>query len=64
MVDGYFLVHFSTEEDYNHALFEGPWMIVDHYLIVQRWRPFFLQEAETIGKVAIWIRIPKLPLEL
>lgn len=64
MAEGYFLVHFSAMEDYNHALFEGPWMVVDHYLIVQRWRPMFLQNAELSMKVAVWVRIPHLPLEL
>ncbi|RYR12122.1 hypothetical protein Ahy_B04g069663 isoform A [Arachis hypogaea] len=31
----YFLVHFSYEKDYSHALLDGPWMIAGHYLIVQ-----------------------------
>lgn len=64
MVDGFFLVYFSSDQDYNYALFEGPWLIQDHYLIVQRWRPFFLQSAEISSRVAFWLRIPKLPLEL
>ncbi|RYQ87684.1 hypothetical protein Ahy_B09g095213 [Arachis hypogaea] len=45
----YFLVHFSDEEDYTHALMEGPWMIAGHYLIVQRWRPFFLADSTEEG---------------
>lgn len=64
MADGYYLVYFATEEDYNFALFEGPWMIADHYLIVQRWQSFFLQSTEISNKIAVWLRIPKLPLEL
>lgn len=64
MADGYFLVYFSSEMDYNHALYEGPWVVQDHYLIVQRWRPFFLQSAERESKVAVWLKIPKLPFEL
>ncbi|CAJ2655371.1 unnamed protein product [Trifolium pratense] len=64
MEDGYFLVYFSTEADYIHALYEGPWMLADHYLLVQRWRKMFLQSAATMKKVAVWIRIPRLPLEL
>lgn len=39
-------------------------MIQDHYLLVQRWRPFFLQDAEVSSKVVVWLKIPKLPLEL
>ncbi|RYR20560.1 hypothetical protein Ahy_B03g065740 [Arachis hypogaea] len=37
LVGGYFLVKFSSQEDYSHALFEGPWMITDHYLLIQRY---------------------------
>jgi hypothetical protein len=32
MHDGYYQVIFNNEEDYKHALFEGPWMVADHVL--------------------------------
>jgi hypothetical protein len=64
MHDGYYQVIFSNEEDYKHALFEGPWMVADHVFIVQRWRPLFLLNAEASHKVAIWVRISRLPIEL
>ncbi|KAK7243905.1 hypothetical protein RIF29_38718 [Crotalaria pallida] len=64
MPKDYFLVHFSSEEDYNHALFEGPWKVADHYLIVQRWRPFFMSTEQTVRKIAVWVRLPNLPIEL
>ncbi|RYR35448.1 hypothetical protein Ahy_A10g050593 [Arachis hypogaea] len=32
----FFLVHFGNEGDYKHALFEGSWQVVDHYLRVPR----------------------------
>ncbi|XP_016168984.1 uncharacterized protein LOC107611585 [Arachis ipaensis] len=60
----YFLVHFSDEDDYSHALTGGPWMVAGHYLIVQRWRPFFLESEKAVRKIAAWIRIPDLPIEL
>ncbi|KAJ1439579.1 hypothetical protein SESBI_02525 [Sesbania bispinosa] len=28
--EDFFFVRFPDEEDYKHALFEGPWLIVDH----------------------------------
>lgn len=62
--DDYFVVHFQQEDDYKFALFEGPWMIHDHYLIVERWRPFFKCGAEKVGKLAVWVRIPNIPIEL
>ncbi|XP_016178548.1 uncharacterized protein LOC107621002 [Arachis ipaensis] len=35
-----------------------------HYLIVQRWRPFFLTSEHRVRKIAAWVRIPNLPIEL
>ncbi|XP_072074324.1 uncharacterized protein [Arachis hypogaea] len=39
-------------------------MVAGHYLIVQRWRPFFLSSEQHVKKIAAWIRIPNLPIEL
>ncbi|XP_016164986.1 uncharacterized protein LOC107607562 [Arachis ipaensis] len=61
---GYFLIRFSDQGDYAHAFFEGPWMIVDHYLLIQRWRPLFIPKENEVQKVAVWVRIPNLPTEL
>nr|KYP69677.1 hypothetical protein KK1_008877 [Cajanus cajan] len=60
----YFLVQFLAEEDYRHAIYEGPWMIADHYILVQRWKPFFTVTTTQTKMVAAWIRIPGLPIEL
>lgn len=64
MPRGYYAVQFVELADYNHALFEGPWMIADHYILVQRWRRNFLRSARLEHKVAVWVRVPELPLEL
>jgi len=32
----YYQFLFTSNEDYNHALMEGHWMVVDHYILVQR----------------------------
>lgn len=64
MPDGFFLVHFTVEEYYSEALYEDPWMIAGHYLIVQRWLPMFLQNAQSVKKITVRIQIPRLPLEL
>ena len=48
LTNDFYLVRFAEEEDYNFALFEGPWMIADHYLLVQRWRPLFKPKDETV----------------
>lgn len=38
-------------------------MIYDHYLTVQPWVPKFRPDKTSIDKVAVWIRVPRLPLE-
>ncbi|XP_061350081.1 uncharacterized protein LOC133295288 [Gastrolobium bilobum] len=42
----------------------GPWVVTQHYLVVQRWRPLFDPYKEEVRKLAIWLRIPSLPIEL
>ncbi|KAJ1436414.1 Zinc finger, CCHC-type [Sesbania bispinosa] len=61
--DEFFMVRFSDEGDYKHALYEGPWLIADHYLLVQRWRPLFTPKDYEVKKIAVWVRIPHLPVE-
>ncbi|KAF7827296.1 uncharacterized protein G2W53_018460 [Senna tora] len=62
--NGYFACSFNNQEDYLHAFQGGPWMIADHYLIVQRWRPNFDPFDENdVTRIAVWVRIPNLPLE-
>ncbi|CAI0380090.1 unnamed protein product [Linum tenue] len=36
-----FLVKLGNEQDYFRALTDGPWVIFDHYLVVQQWTPNF-----------------------
>ncbi|XP_019184629.1 PREDICTED: uncharacterized protein LOC109179582 [Ipomoea nil] len=60
---GYFIVRFGAVEDLEHAMFEGPWMIMDHYLIVKPWVPDFDPFSDVTEKVLVWIRIPCLPAE-
>ncbi|KAI9085500.1 hypothetical protein K1719_032567 [Acacia pycnantha] len=60
----YYIVSFSSKEDRDYALYEGPWMLDDHYLLVQRWRPNFNPwRADRQRRIAVWVRIPYLPLE-
>lgn len=63
MTNDFYMVQLSSMEDYRHALFEGPWKVADHYLIVQRWRPFFSIIVSISQRVVVCIRIPKLPVE-
>ncbi|KAF7844994.1 uncharacterized protein G2W53_001899 [Senna tora] len=59
----YFLAKFDTYSDQDFALTGGPWIILDHYLIVRPWTSLFNPE-ETIQKLAAWVHLPDLPIEL
>ncbi|XP_019189026.1 PREDICTED: uncharacterized protein LOC109183401 [Ipomoea nil] len=61
--NGYFIVRFGAVEDLEFAMFEGPWMVLDHYLIVKPWVPDFDPFSDVTEKVLVWIRIPCLPTE-
>ncbi|KAI9120384.1 hypothetical protein K1719_007417 [Acacia pycnantha] len=45
-------------------LFDGPWLIQGHYLEVQRWSPNFIPYCNKVKKVAIWVRVPTLPMHV
>ncbi|CAN1325888.1 hypothetical protein LINPERPRIM_LOCUS33641 [Linum perenne] len=60
---GYFVVKFQTTEDYDRAMFGGPWMVAYHYVVIETWRPYFRPEESSLSKLRVWVRLPGLPLE-
>ena len=61
--NGFFVVNFQAMDDYFFALEGGPWVIQNHYLAVQTWKRNFNPWKETIQKLAVWVRLPGLPVE-
>jgi hypothetical protein len=59
----FFLAKFANEVDKEYALYNGPWMIADHYLTVRTWHPNFDPYEAKIDKVAVWVRLPDLAME-
>ncbi|KAJ1443237.1 Zinc finger, CCHC-type [Sesbania bispinosa] len=59
----YFLINFNNSDDLDDVFERGPWMIQDHYLVIQKWRPEFFPFEDDLKNVAVWIRIPCLPVE-
>ncbi|CAN1805117.1 hypothetical protein LINPERHAP1_LOCUS24142 [Linum perenne] len=57
-----FLVKFGNDQDYFRALTGGPWMILEHYLIVQQWDPTFRVSDKLPAKMVVWVRFPHLPI--
>ncbi|KAG8371590.1 hypothetical protein BUALT_Bualt13G0103800 [Buddleja alternifolia] len=62
--NGYYIVRFYTKEDYDHVMQGGPWLIMGHYLMVQKWKPYFWPATATIKTTLAWVRFPKLPVKL
>ncbi|KAJ1432901.1 hypothetical protein SESBI_06444 [Sesbania bispinosa] len=59
----YFFIRLSDVCNVAHALGGGPWIISGHYLVMQRWQPEFNPFTDELKRVAVWIRIPGLPIE-
>ncbi|CAN1160036.1 hypothetical protein LINPERHAP2_LOCUS23068 [Linum perenne] len=60
----FYIVRFGDEKDYFRALTGGPWMILDHYLVVQQWDPTFRVSDKLPSKMVVWLRFPHLPVQL
>lgn len=59
----FYIVSLVDDLDYERKVFCGPWIISDHYLIVQKWYPNFDLETFSISKLMGWIRVPHLSFE-
>lgn len=61
---GFFLVQLASEEAYQEAILEGPWMLLGSYLQVQNWTSAFRVHHASPRTTALWIRVSELPLHL
>ncbi|XP_031096887.1 uncharacterized protein LOC116001136 [Ipomoea triloba] len=59
----YYLAKFESLRDNEFAKYEGPWIILGHYITVQEWRPNFLPRKSKLEKLLVWIRFSALPIE-
>nr|POF10457.1 hypothetical protein CFP56_04682 [Quercus suber] len=59
----FFLVKFELAIDVDFILKGGPWFIGQHYLAIRQWEPEFKASTATLSSVAVWIRLPELPIE-
>lgn len=59
----FFLIHFSSKEDFDRVLKEGPWFVGGHFLSIRKWEPNFKPSTASVSSVAVWVRFPKLPIE-
>lgn len=61
--DNWYVVRFERPKDCLHVLVDGPWKIFDNYVVPQRWRPDFVPAESKLEKMAVWVRLPGLPVE-
>lgn len=59
----FFLIKFSTKEDYNLVLEKGPWFIGEHFLSIRPWVPNFRPSTADVLSIAVWVRLNELPIE-
>ncbi|XP_074267507.1 uncharacterized protein LOC141590888 [Silene latifolia] len=61
--ENYYVARFSSKQNYEFVMTQGPWMIDDHYLTIRKWIPNFTPSADNIKFLTAWVRIPNLPVE-
>ncbi|CAL1398876.1 unnamed protein product [Linum trigynum] len=60
--DDCFLVKLGNDKDYFSALSDGPWVIFDHYLVVQQWTPSFRVTDKLPNTMVLCVQFPGLPV--
>lgn len=63
LTNNFYIVKLEHREEYERALLDGPWMIADHYLHVQKWKPKFRVDKAEIDSLPVWLRFPVLPVD-
>ena len=60
---GFFLIRFSCSDDFDRVLRGSPWFIGEHFLAIKPWEPYFKASKAKLTLVAVWVRLPELPIE-
>ncbi|CAN1146793.1 Putative ribonuclease H protein At1g65750 [Linum perenne] len=60
---GHYVSKFDDDMDYKRALFEGPWLVGDHYVISEEWKPNFEPGYSQVNTIWAWVRLSGIPLE-
>ncbi|XP_020699578.1 uncharacterized protein LOC110111873 [Dendrobium catenatum] len=64
LADGFFLIKFSSHEDYDAVWSGGPWFLLGKPFILQQWSPKFKPKRDENASIPIWIKIVDFPLAL
>jgi hypothetical protein len=60
---GFFLIKFENRDDFEDVLRNGPWFIGENFLSIRPWVPDFRASDASVSSVAVWVRLPELPVE-
>lgn len=60
---GFYVIRFESKADYFRVYMGGPSIIQDHYLTVRKWHSDFKANMVVVAKIAIWVRLPLLPMD-
>ena len=56
-------MRFGLVVDYENVIKGGPWFTSEHFLTIRAWEPNFKPSNVVCGMVAVWVRLPELPIE-
>ena len=59
----FFLIKFELQTDLEVVLKGGPWFVGQQFLAIRKWEPEFKAEEASLSSVAVWVRLPGLPIE-
>ncbi|GLU09453.1 hypothetical protein SLE2022_263150 [Rubroshorea leprosula] len=59
---GYYIVKFSSPQDYSMILSGGPYKLFDHYLAVQPWELGFNPARAKAPKATVWVKLHGVPI--
>lgn len=59
----FFLIKLYLKEDYVKILSGGPWFVGGHFLSIRGWVPNFKPSTASVSSIAVWVRLPELPVE-
>ena len=61
--EGFFLIRFDSRNSFEEVLKGGPWFIGEHFLSLRPWSPNFRASEASVSSIAVWVRLPELPVE-
>ena len=59
----FFLIKFELKSDLDDVIKGGPWFVGQQFLAIRLWELEFKASLASCSSVAVWVRLPELPIE-